>query len=164
MLIDLSRFGPLTIDPSQYLTTLAIRVDVPRGKRMCGVFAGHHQDFAKDEEDKLVPCIENEDESPVFLLDRPESQVKDHCMARWTYAAIGWASLGVYVGYPSAYVLTLQELSGNEPGDPPHWHVSLGQDHGTGFQLILPEYRPGALLRGDYKAINTPSKGFEKRS
>lgn len=154
MLIDLSRFGPLTIDPSQYLTTLAVRVDVPRGKRMCGVFAGHHQDFAKDEEDKLVPCIENEDESPVFLLDRPESQVKDHCMARWTYAAIGWASLGVYVGYPSAYVLTLQELAGNDPRDSSQWHVSLQQNHGPLLALILPEYKPGALARGDYREIS----------
>jgi hypothetical protein len=163
MLIDLSRFGPLTIDPSQYLTTLAVRVDVPRGKRMCGVFAGHHQDFSKDEENKLVPCIEDEDESPVFLLDRSESQVTDHCMARWTYAAIGWES-GVYVEHPYVWELTLQELSGNEPGDPPHWHVSFNQLHGIHLTLILPEYKPGALLRGDYKAIIPAKSGFMKVS
>ena len=30
MFVGLSRFGPLVIDPSQYLTTLAVRIDIPR--------------------------------------------------------------------------------------------------------------------------------------
>ena len=154
MLIDLSRFGPLTIDPSQYLTTLAVRIDAPNEKPSCGVFAGKHQQFAPHEENKLVPCIENDEGTKVFLLDRPESQVKDHCMARWAYAAIGWESMGVYVEYPSAWTLTLQELAGNSPGDSSQWHVSLQQNHGIHLTLILPDYVPGALARGDYREVS----------
>ena len=152
MLIDLSRFGPLTIDPAEYITTLAVRIDAPLEHPECGVFAGRHQAFDRSEEGNLATCIEDDEGTVVFLLDRPVSMAQVHLSNRWTYAASGWEG-GVYVEHPYVWTLVLQELSGNEPGDDPRWSVSLQQHHGPVLTLILPEYRHGAVVRGVYTPI-----------
>jgi hypothetical protein len=158
MLLDFSCFGPLTIDPSQYPTTLTVRIDT--GNRPdCGVFAGKNLQFARHEVNKLVPCIEDDDGTRVYLLDRPESQAKDHVMARWDYAAIGWEG-DVYVEHPYVWTLTLQELNhGPFPG-PSRWHISFSQNHDPAMTLILLDYKPGALARGDYKAALPDNSDF----
>lgn len=150
MLIDLSCFRPLTIDPSAYLTTLVLRIEAPHDKPGCGVFAGRHQEFRPEEEDRLVPCIEDDEGTKVFLIDRPGHIAHGHMIARWTYAAIGWDN-GVYVGHPYSYVLTLQELA-QEDGVY-DWSVSLTPSNGRPTTIILPEYRPDALSRENYKIL-----------
>jgi hypothetical protein len=149
MLIDLTRFGPLTIDPGQYKTTVAVRIDAPTNKG-CGVFAGRHQEFASHEEGKLAPIIEQEEDIDLktFVLDRPEEGFNRDRIYRWTYAAIGWDN-AVYVEHPYVYVLTLQ-VQHNEDG--PLWTLSISQRH-DGFTVVLADYETGALARGIVKRI-----------
>ena len=161
MLIYLSRFSPVTIDSSQYCTTLAVRLDAPADKPGCGVFAGRHESFSPHEEGKLVQLIEaDEHESRTFILDRPAEEGHIHLVRRWTYAAIGWDN-GVYVEHPYCYTLMLQEIIG--PESEHNWSVSVIPSTSlTGFWLVLNDYKPGALTRGITsvpRLLGTPETG-----
>lgn len=142
MLIDLSR--PVTINPFEYPTMLAILLETD-DRPECGVFAGRHDDFARHEEGKIVPLIENAGNGRLtFLLDRPARETREHLVRRWHYAAIGWDN-AVYVEYPCAYELVLGE---HEYGpDNYHWSISVTA-HTPLFHLVLFDYEPGALGRG----------------
>lgn len=147
MLIDLSRFTPVTIDPGQYTRTLAVRVDAPDDKPMCGVFAGRHQDIPEGCEGKLLPQIaatETGDDMKTFVIDQPdEGKQPIHVIRRWTYVAIGWEN-GVYVEHPYVYKLTLEDHN-NGPGN--HlWVVSVVPASSlTGLKIVLHDYEPGLL-------------------
>jgi len=142
MLIDLSNYGMLTIDPTQYPDTLVVAIDAPNDKTGCGVFAGRH-DFKQEEREQPIPPIQDQEEDfglKLFALERP-SRASEHLIQRWYYAAIGWDG-GVYVGYPYAYEIILEELSPN-PGDDsgPYWNVMVSGPRGS-FRLVLPSYKP----------------------
>lgn len=148
MLIDLSRHGPLTINPLEYRTTLAVRIDTD-DRPECGVFAGKHTDFERHEEGMLVPIIDNDDMGTgckTFSLDRPKRGDSRRSWCRsWHYAAIGWDS-GIYIEHPYVYQLTLKEH--DEGPENYFWAVFISMHRGSGFTLILPDYEPGALARG----------------
>jgi len=140
MLIDLSYMGLLTIDPNQYQTTLIVCLDVPNDHPGCGVLAGRYDPFEDSEQNKFLPVFRDDDYGLKFyLLDRPESKVGSHQILRWHYAAIGWNN-AVYVAYPYAYELILQELSNNDKSS--DWSVSVSGERGS-FRLLLPDYKPG---------------------
>jgi hypothetical protein len=144
MLIDLSRMGMITIDPEQYPTTLVIAIDAPTDREDCGVFAGRY-DFPESEREKIVPEVKEEDFGlRFFLLDRPEHKMEEHQILRWYYAAIGWDN-DVYVSRPYAHEIALEELY-SDAGSP-IWSVMVDGPR-TQFRIMLPDYKPGAQLRG----------------
>lgn len=145
MLIDLSYMGLLTIDSNQYQTTLVVCIDAPDDHSGCGVLAGRYEPFSESEKNKFLPIFRNDDyDLKFYLLDRPESKARPNLISRWHYAAIGWNN-AVYVEYPYSYEIILQELS-NADGLP-DWSVSVSGERGS-FRLLLPDYKPAALIRG----------------
>ena len=144
MLLDLSHYGPLTVSMLEYPTTVAVRLDVPSGRDGCGVFAGRNDTFGEDEMGKLVAVAEQDEHVTTFLLDRPERVAKDSCIARWTYAAIGWSD-SVYVEYPHSHVLTLAEHYSSP--DNHFWSLSVNLERNLGFVIDLSDYEPGWLRR-----------------
>ena len=145
MLIDLCL--PLTINPLEYPTTIAIRVETD-DRPDCGVFAGRHTDFARDEEGKKVPLVDaDESGRQTFLLDREPGPEGSLCR-RWHYSAIGWQD-AIYVDQFCTYTLTLQEYASSDVDgrETLHWAVSVASSHPL-FHLLLPDYEPGALARG----------------
>lgn len=152
MLVDLSRSGPLTINPFEYVTSLAVQLDTD-DRPECGVFAGKHTDFAEHEECKIVPVVDDtETGCKTFLLDRPERGNRLHIVRRWHYAAIGWES-GVYLEHPYAYELILQEHNGGPENY--FWVFSVNMNMVPCFRLILSDYEPGALAREAAAALST---------
>lgn len=145
MLIDLSNMGLLTIDPSQYPSTLVISLDAPDEHPGCGVLAGNFDPFTKSEQNKFLPVFRDDDYGLKFyLLDRPESKARPNLVSRWYYATIGWDN-AVYVEYPYSYEVILQELS--DADGVPNWSVSVSGSRGS-FRVVLPDYQPGAVARG----------------
>jgi hypothetical protein len=155
MLIDLGKYGPLTIDPAEYLTTLAIRLSVGgEASGFTGIMQGRHDPFLDHERNQPVPIHVNEDDeilpggpmpyNAVYLIDRPPFEGQRHMSYRWYYAATGWDG-GVYVGHSYAYEVTLMCCS-REPDGEFSWSVSLEGDRSR-FTLILPDYQPGFRLR-----------------
>jgi hypothetical protein len=146
MLIDLSRMGTVTIDPGEYPTTLVIALDAPTDRQDCGVFAGKYE-FPESEREKMVPEIIKEEDYQIglryFLLDQPEHSMNDRQILRWWYAAIGWDN-GVYIAHPYAYEIILEELYSDDGA--PTWSVMVSEKFPS-FRLILPDYKPGAMLR-----------------
>jgi hypothetical protein len=139
MLVDLS--GPITINPFEYPTTLAVRLDTDN-RSQCGVFAGKHTDFSDHEEGKLLPVIDDDDSGrKTFVLDRPERETREQIYRRWDYVAIGWIN-EIHIEFPDAYRLTLAE---HDNGPENHfWAITVT----TRFTLLLSDYEPGALARG----------------
>lgn len=154
MFIDLS-FGPLTIDPARYPTTLVVSVDAPTSQPVCGVFAGNDFEFSKEEMKQLAPFIGYDRQSEItwkeehmsefmpslFVIDRPKRDTSPHIISRWHYSVIGWQN-AVYVEYPYVHELTLQECKDDDGVS--QWSVSVGGR----FSLCLPDYQPGAVVRG----------------
>jgi len=144
VLIDLSQLGAPTLNPLEYPTTLAVRLET--GERpACGVFAGRNMDFAPHEEGELVALVGDAEGCRTFLLDRPERGHHRGCSRYWYYVAIGWRS-DVYIEHPYVYAMTLQEHDGGP--DNYFWAVRVSTGESSRFTLILPDYEPGALARG----------------
>jgi len=162
MLIDLERASPLTIDPSEYPTTLAIRLSVFNGDDhgFTGIRQGRHDPFLDHEREQPVPLHRNEDVDEshpdlflpgsqipfrgLYILDRPPFEGEPHLSYyRWYYAAIGF-DLGVYVSRPYSYEIILQccESQGSML-----WSVSLDNSDMRHLSVILPDYQPGWRLR-----------------
>jgi hypothetical protein len=153
MLIDLGRHGPLTIDPGEYPTTLAIRLSVGgEANGFTGVMAGRHDPFLAHERSQPVPVHVAEDEGllpggpmpydAVYLIDRPPFEGQQHMSYRWYYAATGWDG-GVYVGHLYSYEITFMccESQGSWL-----WSVHLEGERARAT-IILPDYQPGYRLR-----------------
>ena len=145
--------GLLTIDPNKYQSTLVVAIDAPDEHLGCGVLASRYDPFTELEQNKFLPVFRDEDYGlKLYLLDRPESKARPNLISRWHYAAIGWNN-AVYVEYPYSYEIILQELS-NADGLP-EWSVSVSGERGS-FRLVLPDYKPGALIRdssGNYQTV-----------
>jgi hypothetical protein len=143
MLIDLIQ--RLTINPSQYPTTLVVRLDT-NNRPECGVFAGSMCGFDPAEEGLLVPQILTEDDEVGFhdyIIDRPRGNVQEHQSLRYYYAVVGWSN-SVYVQMPVAWELTFIEEYG-EKGT--QWSAAFAPVTGLGLTLVLPDYTPGYRAR-----------------
>jgi hypothetical protein len=146
MLIDLCL--PLTLNPYEYPTTLAIRLETDN-RPECGVFAGRHTDFSRNEEGKTVPLIDDDGTGrKTFILDRDGDRGSGRLCRTWHYAAVGWTD-GIYVDHPYVYTLTLREYAGNDADglEKYFWAVSVSRTNPL-FQLLLPDYEPDAVARG----------------
>jgi len=154
MLINLDRHSPVTIDPGEYPTTLAIRLTVGGDANgFTGIMAGRHDPFLEHERSHPLEAHLIEDEAflaggpipveTIYLLDRPPFEGQQHLSYRWYYAATGWDG-GVYVGRSYSYEITLMccESQGSWL-----WSVALEGDRSR-FTVILPDYQPGFRLRG----------------
>ncbi len=159
MLIDLGQFSPLTLDMTQYPTTVAVRVDAPDDKPFCGVFAGSHQSFSPEEEGRLVPMIERDGpdlDGKIFILDRPDHGKNENLIRRWAYSVVGWRD-GIYVQCPTAHEISLQEILTSD--NTYLWSLSIIPSTSIGgISVVLADYQPGAIHWGRYRALNTPSQ------
>lgn len=154
MLIDLERLSPVTIDPTEYATTLAIQLSIGgEASGFTGVMAGRYDPFLEHERNLPVEAHSIEDDgflpdSPmsrraIYLLDRPTIDIDRHLSYRWYYAAIGWDS-AVYVGRPYSYEIILMCI--RDALGQPVWSVSVDGDRSR-FTLVLPDYQPGFRSR-----------------
>lgn len=154
MLLDLTQ--PCVINPSEYVGTLAIRLQTDN-RPECGVFSGQHEGFEPAEENQRMPHFTLMDGAPMgaslnfddlgmydFILDRPVARAEEHQMLRYSYVVRGWDS-AVYVQYQDIWLVTLQELSDG-------WSVALGRPGQNGFRIILPDYEPGFIARTGARA------------